>query len=55
MRNRLTSLVATIGLTAIRVGVFVGSVGVAYGAQDVVITTTGDRLVGEIKVSRRTC
>ena len=28
---------------------FMSSVGVAYAAKDVVITTTGDRLVGEIK------
>jgi putative salt-induced outer membrane protein YdiY len=37
------------GVAALRIAVFVGTVGVAYGAQDVVITTTGDRLVGEIK------
>ena len=35
-------------MAALCLAVFIGSAGVAYG-QDVVITTTGDRLVGEIK------
>ena len=35
-------------VTAAMFAVFIGSAGVVY-AQDVVITTTGDRLVGEIK------
>ena len=44
--------VARIGIVALYFAVFIGSAGVAYG-QDVVITTTGDRLVGEIKKSRK--
>ena len=35
-------------MAALCLAVFIGSAGVAYG-QDVVITTSGDRLVGEIK------
>src|SRR6185436_6117926 len=46
--NCIASLPILAGVTALRLAVFVGTVGVAY-AQDVVITTTGDRLVGEIK------
>ena len=34
---------------AIWLTVFISSVGVAYAAKDVVITTSGDRLIGEIK------
>jgi putative salt-induced outer membrane protein YdiY len=45
MRNAVT----TIAVAALGVAVFLGSAGVAYAAKDVVITTTGDRLVGEIK------
>ena len=45
MRKALT----TVGVAALGVAVFLGSAGVAYAAKDVVITTTGDRLVGEIK------
>jgi putative salt-induced outer membrane protein YdiY len=37
------------GVTAAVFVVFIGSGRVAYAQQDVVITTTGDRLVGEIK------
>jgi putative salt-induced outer membrane protein YdiY len=37
------------GVTAAVFSVLVGSAGVAYAQQDVVITTSGDRLVGEIK------
>ena len=40
--------VAKTGGTALCLAVFIGSAGVAYG-QDVVTTTSGDRLVGEIK------
>ena len=40
--------VPSIRLAAIWLAVFMGSVG-AGAAQDVVITTSGDRLVGEIK------
>src|SRR5688572_23162406 len=40
--------VARPGVAALCVAVFIGSAGVAYG-QDVVTTTSGDRLVGEIK------
>ena len=47
--RRLISSIARTGVAALRLAVFVGTAGVAYGAQDVVITTTGDRLVGEIK------
>ena len=43
------SSAAMIGAAAVWLVVFIGSAGVAYAAQDVVITTTGDRLVGEIK------
>ena len=39
---------ARIAAAALWLAVFIGSAGVAY-AQDVVITTNGDRLVGEIK------
>ena len=35
-------------MAALWAAVFVGAAGVAY-AQDVVVTTNGDRLVGEIK------
>jgi putative salt-induced outer membrane protein YdiY len=41
--------VAMIRVAAVWLVVFMGSAGVAYAAQDVVITITGDRLVGEIK------
>ncbi len=41
--------VARIGLTALWVVAFMSGGGVAYAAKDVVITTTGDKLVGEIK------
>jgi putative salt-induced outer membrane protein YdiY len=47
--RRLISSIARTGVAALRLAVFMGTAGVAYGAQDVVITTTGDRLVGEIK------
>src|SRR6185436_15474079 len=47
--NCIARLPILAGVTALRLAVFLGTVGVAYGAQDVVITTTGDRLVGEIK------
>ena len=40
--------IARTGVAALCLAVFIGSAGVAYG-QDAVITTTGDRLVGEIK------
>jgi hypothetical protein len=40
--------VARTGGAALCLAVYIGSAGVAYG-QDVVITTSGDRLVGEIK------
>ncbi len=43
------SSVARIGVAAVWLAVFMGSAAVAYAAEDVVITTTGDRLVGEIK------
>ena len=36
-------------LAAIWLAAFMGSAGVAYTAKDVVVTTSGDRLVGEIK------
>jgi hypothetical protein len=45
---RWMSTVARTGLAVWIAGV-VGCTGVAYAAQDVVITTSGDRLVGEIK------
>jgi putative salt-induced outer membrane protein YdiY len=38
-----------IGATILWLAVFVGGAGVAYAQQDVVITTNGDKLVGEIK------
>ena len=48
-RPRLMSSVARAGVATVWLAVFMGSTGVAYAAEDVVITTTGDRLVGEIK------
>ena len=51
MRNSATAAVYRrgIGVATVWLAVFMGSTGVAYAAEDVVITTTGDRLVGEIK------
>jgi putative salt-induced outer membrane protein YdiY len=46
--RRPISSVARTGAAALCLAVLIGIAGVAY-AQDVVITTTGDRLVGEIK------
>jgi len=46
---RLERLVTRIVAAGVWAMVFTGSGGVAYAAKDVVITTTGDRLVGEIK------
>jgi putative salt-induced outer membrane protein YdiY len=46
--RRPISSVARTGAATLWLAVFIGSASVAY-AQDVVITTTGDRLVGEIK------
>jgi len=37
------------GVSVVWLALFVGSAGVAYAQQDVVITNTGERLVGEIK------
>ena len=52
MGNRGTAALrrgfARIVAAAVWVAVFVGAAGVAYG-QDIVVTTNGDRLVGEIK------
>ena len=48
-RPRLMSSVARAGVATVWLAVFMGSTGVADAAEDVVITTTGDRLVGEIK------
>src|SRR6476659_7017946 len=45
----LSIIVARVLVASIWLTVSVGSVGVVYAANDVVITTTGDRLVGEIK------
>jgi putative salt-induced outer membrane protein YdiY len=45
----LSMIVARVLVASIWGTVFLGSVGVVYAANDVVITTTGDRLVGEIK------
>ena len=45
-RRSISSVAAVMALW---LAVFIGSAGVAYAQQDVVITTTGDRLVGEIK------
>jgi len=42
-------IVARVLVASIWLSVFLGGVGVAHAANDVVITTTGDRLVGEIK------
>jgi putative salt-induced outer membrane protein YdiY len=47
MGNWVTA--SRVGLAAVWLAVFMGSAGVAHAAQDVVITTSGDRLVGEIK------
>ena len=47
-RNSCSSIVRT-KLTVLSLAVFMSSAGVAYAAKDVVITTSGDRLVGEIK------
>ena len=44
MTHGRSTFLAAIWLTA-----FMGSAGVAYAAKDVVVTTSGDRLVGEIK------
>jgi hypothetical protein len=41
--------VARTGVAALCLAAFIGSAGVADAQQDVVITTSGDRLVGEIK------
>ena len=41
------------GPIAITLVLLLASAGVAFGAQDVVITTSGDRLVGEIKKVKR--
>ncbi len=38
-----------IATSTIWLAVFMGGAGIAYAAQDVVVTTSGDRLVGEIK------
>ena len=46
MRNPVTAAVVRV---AVWLAVFTGGMGIAGAAQDVVITTTGDRLVGEIK------
>jgi Protein of unknown function, DUF481 len=40
---------ASIVAAVLWLAVFIGGAGVAYGQQDVVITTNGDKLVGEIK------
>jgi putative salt-induced outer membrane protein YdiY len=44
----MISSIARIRVAVVWLAVFMGSVRVAYAATDVVITTTGDRLVGEI-------
>jgi len=41
--------VAMSGVAVVWLALFVGGTGVAYAQQDVIITTTGERLVGEIK------
>jgi len=46
---QLSMIVARVLVASIWLSVFLGGVGVAHAANDVVITTTGDRLVGEIK------
>ena len=43
------SSAASIVAAVLWLAVFIGGAGVAYGQQDVVITTNGDKLVGEIK------
>jgi putative salt-induced outer membrane protein YdiY len=47
--GRPSSSALRIGIAAAWLAVFMGGARVVYAAQDVVITTTGDRLVGEIK------
>ena len=42
-------VVAMSGVAVVWLALFVGGTGVAYAQQDVIITTTGERLVGEIK------
>jgi hypothetical protein len=46
---RTTSPAARIGRAGIWLALFMSSAGIAYAAKDVVITTSGDKLVGEIK------
>ena len=48
-RRGWLSSVARAGLAIVWCAVFLGSTGVAYAAKDVVITTTGEKLVGEIQ------
>ena len=48
MGNPVTTAITRIGVALICLAAFISSAGVA-SAQDVVITTSGDRLVGEIK------
>ena len=47
--GRSTSAAASIVAAVFWLAVFIGGAGVAYAQQDVVITTSGDKLVGEIK------
>ena len=47
--RRAMASVHRTGPIALTLVLLLGSAGVAFGAQDVVITTSGDRLVGEIK------
>ena len=43
------SISSAASMAVLWLAVFIGGAGVAYGQQDVVITTNGDKLVGEIK------
>ena len=49
------SVVPTLYRGFVWFAVFICSAGVAYGQQDVVVTTGGDKLIGEIKSVKKTC
>ena len=51
--RRAMASVHRTGPIALTLVLLLASAGVAFGAQDVVITTSGDRLVGEIKKVKR--
>src|SRR5262249_19136827 len=47
--HKLSSPATRIGTAGVWLALFMSSAGIGYAAKDVVITSSGDKLVGEIK------